>query len=209
MESAWASAIARKCRIRGINNYQDKEGALVLGRGASKASGIGLRSREWPAIPSGSTIPRFATQKDRAENAEALIANLDEAFATKTRAEWTPIFEAEEDMWWSPVQNLEEVMADEQVKAAGGFCEVPDGGATTLLPSSPCDFAGTPWAPRWMAPEQGQHTDEVLGEMGRRCRDDRGASNEGSRRLARGEAGQKRVPETDRALRPSARGRSR
>ncbi len=149
-----------------INNYQDKDGRWFWV--------VGLEGdRHWPPLarcaghPEWLEDPRFATPQARAENAEALIANLDAAFATKTRAEWTEIFDTEEDMWWSPVQDLEEVMADEQVKAAGGFCEVPDGGATTLFPSSPCDFDGTPWAPRWMAPEAGQHTDEVLGELGR------------------------------------------
>jgi crotonobetainyl-CoA:carnitine CoA-transferase CaiB-like acyl-CoA transferase len=39
--------------------------------------------------------------------------------------------------------------------------------ATTLLPASPADFAGTPCAQRWMAPELGQHADEVLAELGR------------------------------------------
>jgi crotonobetainyl-CoA:carnitine CoA-transferase CaiB-like acyl-CoA transferase len=58
-------------------------------------------------------------------------------------------------------------MADEQVHAAGSFCEVPDGGATTLLPATPVDFDATPCKPRWMAPDQGQHTDEILEELGR------------------------------------------
>ena len=40
------------------------------------------------------------------------------------------------------------------------------GVATTTLPATPCDFAGTPWSARWMAPEHGQHTDEVLTEFG-------------------------------------------
>ena len=59
------------------------------------------------------------------------------------------------------------MIADPQVAAAGGFCEVPDGPSTTLLPSSPVDFGGTPWAPRAMAPAHGEHTEEVLSELGR------------------------------------------
>ena len=45
--------------------------------------------------------------------------------------------------------------------------EVPDGEATTTLPATPVDFEGTPWAPRAMAPEPGQHTDEILESLGR------------------------------------------
>ena len=51
--------------------------------------------------------------------------------------------------------------------AAGGFVEVPDGEATTLLPATPVDFAGTPSAPRAMAPSLGQHSDAILAELGR------------------------------------------
>jgi len=96
-----------------------------------------------------------------------LIAELDAVFATKTIAEWREIFDATEDFWWAPVQNLDEVMADPQVRAAGGFVEVPDGDGTTLLPNTPADFHGTPAQPRWMAPALGQHTDEVLAELGK------------------------------------------
>lgn len=149
-----------------INNYRDKDGRWFWI--------VGLEGhRHWPPLarvaghPEWLDDPRFADPKARATNAEALISMLDEVFATKTRAEWADIFDKEPDLWWSPVQDLEEVMADEQVHASGGFCEVPDEGATTLFPASPCDFHGTPWQPRWMAPEKGQHTDEVLGELGR------------------------------------------
>jgi crotonobetainyl-CoA:carnitine CoA-transferase CaiB-like acyl-CoA transferase len=62
---------------------------------------------------------------------------------------------------------MEEVLADPQVQAAGGFVEVPDGPSTTLLPATPVDFAGTPWEPRCMAPEPGQHSHEVLRELGK------------------------------------------
>ena len=34
--------------------------------------------------------------------------------------------------------------------------------------ASPVDFGGTPWAPRSMSPEFGQHTEEVLLELGSR-----------------------------------------
>ena len=51
-------------------------------------------------------------------------------------AEWGEIFDAEVDLWWAPVQSIEDVVADPQVMAAGGFVEVPDGEGTTLLPAT-------------------------------------------------------------------------
>ena len=38
------------------------------------------------------------------ENARELIRMLDEIFASRTRDEWGRIFDAEEDLWWAPVQ---------------------------------------------------------------------------------------------------------
>jgi crotonobetainyl-CoA:carnitine CoA-transferase CaiB-like acyl-CoA transferase len=100
-------------------------------------------------------------------NARALIAMLDEIFATKSRAEWGRIFDAQEALWWAPVQDVAEVLADPQVHAAGGLCEVPDDASTTLLPATPVDFHDAPCEQRWMAPALGQHSDEILQEMGR------------------------------------------
>jgi crotonobetainyl-CoA:carnitine CoA-transferase CaiB-like acyl-CoA transferase len=149
-----------------INCYRDRDGQWFWLVGLDGA-------RHWEPLartvghPEWIDDPRFATTRDRVKNAAELIGLLDEIFATKTREEWGKIFDSVEDMWWAPVQSLEEVIADPQVRASGGLVEVPDGGTTTTFPATPVDFAATPWAPRWMAPEPGQHTDEVLGELGR------------------------------------------
>lgn len=149
-----------------INNYQDQDGRWFWL--------VGLEGeRHWPPLarvvghPEWIDDARFATPAQRAANARELIAQLDAIFATKTREQWSEIFERERDLWWAPVQNADEVLADPQVHAAGGFVEVPDGEGSTLLPATPVDFAGTPWAPRAMAPTLGQHTDAILCELGR------------------------------------------
>lgn len=149
-----------------INCYADSEGKYFWI--------VGLEGeRHWPPLaraaghPEWITDPRYANPRDRAMNAAGLIAELDAIFATKTRAEWGAIFDAEKDLWWAPVQTVDEVLADPQAQASGAFVEVPDGDATTLLPATPVDFGRTAWAPRAMAPELGQHTDAVLSELGR------------------------------------------
>ena len=148
-----------------INNYADKDGRWFWI--------VGLEAeRHWPplcrAVGHAEWIEdsRFATAADRSEHAGEIIAELDAIFATKTREQWTEIFDTEPDLWWSPVQSSEEVLADPQVLAAGGLVEVPDGDGTTLLPATPVDFEGTPWAPRAMAPAHGQHSDEILRGLG-------------------------------------------
>jgi len=135
---------------------------------------VGLEGeRHWPPLarcaghPEWLTDPRFAKPEARAANAAALIEMLDAIFATRTREDWGKVFDAEPDMWWAPVQSTDEVLADPQVEAGGGFVDVPDGDTTTRLPATPVDFGGTPWQPRAMAPAAGAHTDEVLAELGR------------------------------------------
>ena len=111
--------------------------------------------------------PRFATFAARTENQAEIIKECEKVFATKTRDEWTAIFDSIPDMWWAPINNLDDALADPQLHAAGCFTEVPDSGTTTLFPNTPIDFDGQSPKPRWMAGELGSHTDEVLAELGR------------------------------------------
>ena len=99
-----------------------------------------------------------------------LIAELDKIFATRSLDEWAEVFAGEPDFFWSPVNTLEDVVADEQFHAAGGIIDVPDGESNVPMVATPADFHGTPWAPRSAAPELGQHTDEVLAELTARRR---------------------------------------
>ncbi|MCV7279584.1 CoA transferase [Mycolicibacterium flavescens] len=133
---------------------------------------VGLEAhRHWPPLcrsvgrPDWLTDPRFDTPQARAANATTLITELDEIFATRTLAQWTESFAAEPDLFWSPINTLEDVVGDEQFHAAGGIVYVPDGDATVPMAASPADFHGTPWAPRSVAPKLGEHTEEVLAEL--------------------------------------------
>jgi crotonobetainyl-CoA:carnitine CoA-transferase CaiB-like acyl-CoA transferase len=108
---------------------------------------------------------RFARPRDRRVHTAELVGLLDEIFGTRTRAEWGEIFDRE-NVWWAPVQNLDEVLVDPQVAASGAFVEVPDGGSTATMVATPADFSGTPWSVRSMPPHQGEHTDEILAELG-------------------------------------------
>lgn len=149
-----------------INNYRDSKGRWFWL--------VGLEGeRHWPPLaravghPEWVDDPRFREPASRAANAAELIALLDAIFATKTREEWGEIFDAEHELWWAPVQSIEEVLQDPQAHAAGGFVEVPDGVGTTLLPATPVDFHGTRIEHRAMAPGHGEHGEEILRELGR------------------------------------------
>src|SRR5699024_5295103 len=60
----------------------------------------------------------------------------DAIFATRPLAEWAEAFDAEPDLFWSPVNTIEDLIADEQFLAAGSVVQVPDeaGGWSMLAP---------------------------------------------------------------------------
>lgn len=137
---------------------------------------VGLQGdRHWPALcaavqrPDWPTDERFATGRARAANAAELIAELDAIFARRTLAEWTEVFAAHPDLFWSPINSMEDVIGDEQFHAAGGIVYVPDDEAGSVpMVATPADFHGTPAQIRCSAPELGAHTEELLTELAQR-----------------------------------------
>jgi crotonobetainyl-CoA:carnitine CoA-transferase CaiB-like acyl-CoA transferase len=109
---------------------------------------------------------RFANIMARAMNAEALVRELDAEFAKKPLEAWAKAFDSE-DVWWAPVQTIAEALEDPAVRANGVVVKVPGGeGDAVEMVATPVDFYGTPWTPQGPVPELGQHTEEVLLELG-------------------------------------------
>ncbi|MFC3070357.1 CaiB/BaiF CoA transferase family protein [Phenylobacterium soli] len=109
---------------------------------------------------------RFATGKARRENSPLLVAEFDKAFSALPFEEIARRLDAA-DMVWSPVQTPADVVADPQVAAAGALLQVEDGeGGTYPSPAAPMRFPGDDMAVRPGAPGLGQHTREVLAELG-------------------------------------------
>jgi crotonobetainyl-CoA:carnitine CoA-transferase CaiB-like acyl-CoA transferase len=147
-----------------INSYRDRDGKWFWL--------LGLQGdRHWPDLvraidrPDLLTDERFATIRLRMKNAADLVKLLDEAFAQRPLAEWAAVFDRE-NVWWAPVQHSHDLLTDPQAEAAGVFVEVPMAEGSARMVASPVDFSETRWSPASMAPELGQHTEEVLIELG-------------------------------------------
>jgi crotonobetainyl-CoA:carnitine CoA-transferase CaiB-like acyl-CoA transferase len=133
---------------------------------------LGLQSdRHWPDLvraidePTWLADPRWVDISARRDHFRELIAALDAKFASRPFAEWTARLDAA-GMWWAPIQTIQEAVNDPQVEASGAFIDVPLGEGTARMLATPVDFGDhRPTAVR-PAPETGQHTEEVLLELG-------------------------------------------
>jgi len=147
-----------------INCYRAEDGKWfwLLGLQGDRHWPDLLRAIERPDLRDDS---RFANIKVRRENNTECVEILDGIFAKRNLAEWGDALD-DANMWWAPVQTVGEAIEDPQVRAAGGFTRVPDGGDGVEMVASPVDFSATPWTPQALPPECGQHTEEILLELG-------------------------------------------
>jgi crotonobetainyl-CoA:carnitine CoA-transferase CaiB-like acyl-CoA transferase len=112
------------------------------------------------------TDARFDTPEKRMAETDALCAVLADRIRTRPRAEWAARFDAA-DIIWAPVQSPNEYVDDVQVVANGYVLDAPRAdGSITRVASSPAQFDQQPITARRAAPDLGQHTDEVLTELG-------------------------------------------
>ena len=147
-----------------FNSYADSEGRWFWL--------LGLEwDRHWPdlmrAVGRDDLIGQdgYASLRDRMGKAEEIVSMLDGIFAERTLAEWGPIFDRE-DMWWAPVQTTEELLHDPQAEANGVFIDAPVPEGISKVVATPVDFSESHWAPSRPCPELGQHTEEILLELG-------------------------------------------
>jgi crotonobetainyl-CoA:carnitine CoA-transferase CaiB-like acyl-CoA transferase len=131
---------------------------------------LGLEAtRHWPNVAAAVgradllLDERFSDFMGLIAHRDDLVAILDEAFATRTLDEWAAIFDTH-DVWWDPVQSFDEVATDPVMRQAGVFRPM-QGGRTAI--AAPADVGPVdPEAEAGTAPELGQHTEEILLELG-------------------------------------------
>jgi crotonobetainyl-CoA:carnitine CoA-transferase CaiB-like acyl-CoA transferase len=111
------------------------------------------------------TDERYADARARFGNRKECTAELRSTFASQPLAFWEKAF-ADFDGVWDSVRNAHELHADPQVLANGYLPRLEDGSGTEFaLVDSPVQFDERPSVLR-RAPEHGEHTDDVLQEIG-------------------------------------------
>lgn len=117
------------------------------------------RAFEWPELIDD---PRFSTPQARLANRAELVSRIDVVIATRDMAEWARIFKPY-DLIWGPVPSSSEVAHDPQMELNGVFAEIRPGLKTV---QNPIQLAGVQKQTPRMPPSVGEHTREVLLELG-------------------------------------------
>lgn len=110
--------------------------------------------------------PRFADNASRVRNRQEMLAELHAAFATMTSDE-AMIMLAGNGVVAGRINTYPEALRSPDVEASGLFLEVsrPDGMPATVL-GTPWHLESVPKLPTAAAPGLGQHTAELLAELG-------------------------------------------
>ncbi|MCD2511400.1 CaiB/BaiF CoA transferase family protein [Comamonas endophytica] len=110
---------------------------------------------------------RFATNTARVRNRAELLASMEPVLRTRTTAEWITLFE-DKAVPCGPINTVAQAFDDPQVRARGLRIELPrdDGQPAIAGVANPVRLSATPVAYHRAPPALGQHTQEVLQEMG-------------------------------------------
>ena len=109
---------------------------------------------------------RFENRDRRFENRDDFIAFLDTVFVSRTRDEWVPIL-SERDVFCSPVNTAVELTKDPQTTANDYVIDTSHRLFGDIkVPGYPIEFSETPANPGFTAPKLGEHTREILRDIG-------------------------------------------
>jgi crotonobetainyl-CoA:carnitine CoA-transferase CaiB-like acyl-CoA transferase len=149
--------------------YQDfptADGAMLLAIGND---GQFARFCEAAGHPEWALDARFTKNTARVQNREQLIPAMEAVTRTRSTADWIALLE-DKAVPCGPINDMRQAFEDPQVKARGLKLELPrdagDGITTIAGVASPLRLSANPPVLRNAPPALGQHTDEVLREMG-------------------------------------------
>ena len=110
--------------------------------------------------------PRFAANANRVRNRDLLVPLLAEPMRRRSRADWLAALEAAK-VPCGPINDLADVFADPQVRQRAMTVRLAHPLSDDLeLVANPIKLSRTPVQVRRPPPLLGEHTDQVLGELG-------------------------------------------
>jgi formyl-CoA transferase len=143
--------------------FQTADGYMNIG-----AAGEAIYRRFCKVIdaPELVTDPDFATNADRSRNRARLNEAISAVTRRRTTAEWIDLLN-EAGVPCGPIYKMNEVFADPQVKHLNLTRHVQHKvlGDVEVVGQA-VELSRTPWSVRTASPEPGEHTDEVLRELG-------------------------------------------
>ncbi len=143
--------------------FETAQGQIIVAVGNDKQFG---RFAEAIGAPELASDPRYATNRARVENREALVGLIREALKAKGAAHWLADFEARR-IPCGPVSTIAEVFDHPQLEARGLRFDLPHPLAGSVPQvRTPIKFSDSEMVYETPPPGLGEHTDEVLAELG-------------------------------------------
>ena len=153
----------RHATIAPYETFTTSDGEIVIAVGNDQ-----IWQRFCPAIglPELAADPRFATNKDRMANYDAMRPPIDRVFRTRSCAEWIRILN-DAGVANGEVRDIGQMLNDPQLGARRMIETLmhPTVGATRVI-GAPIKLSETSASVRTPPPVLGQHTDAVLAEIG-------------------------------------------
>lgn len=150
------------------NHYRCRDDRwLILSMSVSTVQ----EDRNWPAFtkvighPEWIGDSRFSTRQARIKNHLQLVSALDEAFLLRDALDWRDALSSI-GVSVGIVARVEDLVGDKQMLATGVLVPMPGGEGTDMTVSSPFWITEAAKVTARPAPGVGQHTDEVLHELG-------------------------------------------
>ena len=142
--------------------FHTRDGDLILACGNDNQFGKFCAAA---GIPEVARDPRFIDNAARLANRDACAAALAPALRKKTTAEWIALLESV-GVPCGPINRLDEVYADPQVRARGLRIDLPHPlSGTVPLVANPIKYSRTPLKYDIPPPLLGEHTTEVLSDL--------------------------------------------
>jgi len=141
--------------------YRTKDGQI---------SALVYNDKQWNAFvnavqPEWAKNPQFATLAGRAQQINTVYGKLAETFLQRTTDEWLDLFR-KLDIPAAPLRTPAELFDNAHLNEVGFFETVDSHNGPIRFPGVPTWFSQTPGHVTGPAPRLGEHTEEILAELG-------------------------------------------